>query len=516
MWKNIQSSLRLSLLIVVLTAARTTSALEPEFFVHSVTLTDDLGTACGAMTDCYNCSNTYSCHWCSFDNQCHAKGSVHGCSWGASCDPPKPKENSTCASHMTCSECALSSHLCHWCEHDNACHAVGSRYGCTTGVDCYSNDRCRRTEPEPFHRWVIVDVPRVVVISTFVIGILLVLCLSCCHYCFTNVKGAYDDLATISMAASRPPSVIGGTFMASSEHFYTTLETHPEEDDEGIMQGQDHTSSDSASRPVDEESPCSTMPDAQSPAPKQQEQEQEEQQHQRPLELESDPSALLDIPNDGPTTPLIPRSTRSFNGIPGMEEPPHMKRLHRMCSCIYYLSVLLVCFLVFVTLSFYPKPPVYNVCNDAVAWKKIMENIVALKLDASFEILISVSNPNHLTVVLDNAVGSFSFDGQPIGTYMIPSETATAMAITDMMLIAKVTPDKYQALRLAEAYYRGNLVLQADFHAKLRVPKLFDYTYNLKMNDIDVYVNELGPRDMCHCPSWEDTRNPTPKLAFLN
>ncbi len=507
-------SLRVALLFA-LTASRTSLALETEFLVQSVTLAQDLGTSCAGIADCYNCSNTYSCHWCSNDDQCHARGSVHGCSWGASCDPPKPKENSTCASRMTCSECALSSHLCHWCENDNACHAVGSRYGCTTGVDCYSNDRCRRSEPEPFNRLVIMDIPRVAVISSLSIGLLLILCLSCCHYCFTNVKGAYDDLATISMAASRPPSIIGGTFMAPSEPLYTTLETHPEGEDEDDEEntGRDDTMPplDPPARAADERSTNPRTSDQESPAS-----EQQADEYQRPFELESDPSALLDIPNDSPTTPLIPRSARSFNGIPGMDEPPHMKTLHRMCSCLYCLSVLLVCSLVFVALFFYPKPPVYNVCNDAVAWKKIIENMVALKLDASFEILISVSNPNHLTVSLDKATGSFSFDGRPVGTYMIPSETAGAMAITDMMLIAHVSPDKYQAVQLAEAYYRGNLVLQADFHAKLRVPALFDYTYNLEMKDIDVYVNELGPRELCHCPSWTETKKYTPNLPFLN
>ena len=503
MWrKNLNGCTIIRVLVILaLTTFRFSVALEPDFVWNDATFTTELGAACAEISDCFNCSNTYSCHWCSFDDMCHAKGSIHGCSWGASCEPPKPKENSTCASQMTCSDCVLSSHLCHWCAHDNACHAVGSRYGCTTGVDCYSNDRCRRSEPEPLHEETILDVPKVVLISTLSVGFVLLLCLTCCQYCLMNVKGAYNDLATISMAASRPPSIIGGSVWAPSEPFYTALETCPEEDDEGIGET-DH------SLPVD---PPARVADAENPPSGRQCEDD-----QATPELESDPSTLLDVADDSPETPLLPPSARSFNDIPGMEEPRHMKTLYRIFSCLYCLSVLLVCSLMFLVLSFYPKPPVYNVCNDAVAWKKIMESFVALKLDASFEILISVSNPNHLTVVLDNASGSFSFDGHPIGTYMIPSEVAGGMAITDMMLIANVSPDKYQAVQLAEAYYRGKLVLKADFHAKLRVPALFDYTYNLEMSDIDVYVNELGPRDLCHCPSWDKADKPTTTLPFLN
>lgn len=47
--------------------------------------------------------------------------------------PPVPLPNNTCFSHKTCSECALYSHLCHFCEFDQQCHAIGSWYGCADG-----------------------------------------------------------------------------------------------------------------------------------------------------------------------------------------------------------------------------------------------------------------------------------------------------------------------------------------------------------------------------------------------
>lgn len=391
-----------------------------------------------------------------------------------------------------------------------------------TGVDCYSNDRCRRDEPEPIHRFIVFDIPRLAIVLTLVVASLLIACLSCCHYCVFNVKGAYDDLATISMAASRPPSVIGGTFAgAPSEGFYTTLETYPEEAGEGEA---DIQATEEAS-PSDEESPAAangntavTATESEPLSSIAEGVDSSTVQVPERQELESNPDDLLNMAGHSHlTTPLLPASARSFNGIQGMEEPPHMKALYRVCSCLYYLSILLIISLVAGLFTFFPKPPVYNVCNDALAWKRIMESIVALKLDASFEILVSVSNPNHVTVILEKATGSFSFDGEPIGIYEIPPETIDGMAITDVMLIAHVQPDRYQALRLAEAYFRGNLLLNADFNAKLRAPAMFDITYDVHMKDIDVYVNELGPRDLCHCPSWDDAKNHTDtSLAFFN
>jgi len=377
-----------------------------------------------------------------------------------------------------------------------------------TGVDCYSNDRCRREEPERLHQFVIFDVPKVAIILTIGVGLLLISCLSCCHYCVFNVKGAYDDLATISMAASRPPSVIGGTFAGGpSQGFYSTLEAHAEEEEET-----EEVHSDTV-QPVDEEAMMVVPND---PVSSSETDENALPTATERTELESDPHDLLNTTGESNlNTPLLPTSARSYNGVPGMEEPRHMKALYRMCSCLYYLSIMVVVCLVVGIFVFFPKPPVYNVCNDAVAWKHIMENLLAFKIDASFEILISVSNPNHIDAVVDKATGSFSFEGKPLGTYEIPSKTAEGMAITDMMLVAKVTPDRYQAIQVAEAYLRGNLILQADFNGKLRVPALFNVTYDYHKKDIDVYVNVLGPRDLCHCPSWDEAKNHTNAIAFL-
>ena len=94
----------------------------------------ELDSSCFSIKDCGDCTKTYTCHWCNHDDACHAKGSVHGCSWGGTCQAPEPKG---CAAHTTCSECALSGHTCHWCAFDNACHAVGSPHGCASGVSSF-------------------------------------------------------------------------------------------------------------------------------------------------------------------------------------------------------------------------------------------------------------------------------------------------------------------------------------------------------------------------------------------
>ena len=68
---------------------------------------------------------------------------------------------------------------------------------------------------------------------------------------------------------------------------------------------------------------------------------------------------------------------------------------------------------------------------------------------------------------------------------------------------------------MAEAYYQGKLVLVAKFKAKLLVPALLDLTYNLDIKDITVYVNELGDRSLCHCPSWDDGKNQSSDMLLF-
>jgi len=450
-----QFLLWLVLLGVSLVSADSQLRLAPDASSSSSSLDNDddqplTSSSCASIQDCRNCTNTYTCHWCHFDNACHAKGSFHGCSWGASCSAPQPpKENTTCASHTTCGDCALSSHLCHWCEHDNACHAVGSRFGCAVGVDCYANHRCRREEPEKFGRFVVTEIPPSRLIVVLLFGALLLSCCTLCYTCFGNIRGAYGDLATLTLAASVAPLSIVGGHQMQVERYETQppLETHTEEDQdadptavESTDTTPDATNTEDAENPQSNAASPLEIDNADASAGSMVALEPTHRD-----ECERDPRDLLLLSEPDLQTPLLlPSSPTSYNGMPALEESRHMKALHRACSFCYALGILITLLLTGAIIFFYPKRPIYNVCNDAVAWKEIVEH--------------------------QRGKGSFAYDGNQVGTYEIPSVTVASMAVTDLMLIARVSPDRYQALQMAQAYYRGNLELEADFQAQLTVP----------------------------------------------
>ncbi|GMI09366.1 hypothetical protein TrRE_jg3886 [Triparma retinervis] len=98
-----------------------------------------------------------------------------------------------CDVYKTCESCNSSSTVhytgCHWCEFDNACHAVGDViYGCAWGVNCYSIDNCQRMEPEPADA---MSPPVGVTVLFVFVGLACCAGLTCCVFVSNRVKLAY-------------------------------------------------------------------------------------------------------------------------------------------------------------------------------------------------------------------------------------------------------------------------------------------------------------------------------------
>jgi hypothetical protein len=91
------------------------------------------------------------------------------------------------------------------------------------------------------------------------------------------------------------------------------------------------------------------------------------------------------------------------------------------------------------------------------------------------------------------------------------------MSVTDLMIIAHFSPEKWSALSISAEYYRGKLILDVDVQVSARVPALYDYTVSTELNGLVVHVNELSDRHLCACPDWSQTRNATsrPRLALF-
>jgi len=316
-------------------------------------------------------------------------------------------------------------------------------------------------------------VPSVGLIVILVFGVISLFCLCCCYHFTFNVKGAFDDLATITVAASVASiSAVGGD---TDGHFYNRLESLPEPLVE--VEGTNDFDNSNNNNKSNNKGDSFTIEQSLPRIPEQSDEEQandssqtttinannhgQQQQQRTGIEELNEDRDILYYSVDDQRIRLRnqeqengPLLHPNFNGsITGTEEPYHIKCLYRLCSIIYYLSVIVVVSVVGLCLFMYPQLPVYNVCNDEVAWTGIMKDIVAFKLDASFEILASLSNPNRIAAVIDRGKGSFSFEGENFGTFEIPPVTGDAMAITDFMIVVNVSPsNRQQVVQLAELH----------------------------------------------------------------
>lgn len=479
--------------------------------------------SCSDTDTCEACNAAHLCHWCSHDGACHAMGSFHGCLVGSSCRKKHPKNESDptgCLAHESCGECSVSSHLCHWCAHDNACHSIGSVYGCVAGVDCYDNSHCQRKTPEPFARPA--TFPKMGILPLMVISVIsgiMLCCVTTCCCIAGSFKGAYDDLIDLAEAPLLQQEALASqaspaqhsttqsrTARAFSRRSKARSSSHRQAAGEDVTAAQlkteENASVDVLVAEVTEE--VEQVVDALL-----------DMQHQQ-LEQDDDGVTSEDyvrmVDGEDSSTPLLsPPPQRTLRRRPRRS----VHRLYNACACCYMVAVTFIGLFVLSAFRYFPVKPVYNICNDSVAWKSLIDSMTAMKVTADFELLASVSNPNHFDVALDMGKGSFSHDGAFVGTYEIPPVTVAATSITDILIIASFTPEKWEALAITAEYYRGTLVLHVDAEATIRIPALADYSFSTDLKDLVVHVNEKSDRSLCACPTWSDTNKTTTLLSTV-
>lgn len=449
--------------------------------------------SCAYHESCDSCLGAFGCHWCEFDSMCHVEGSVFGCISGTgSCpsptaddssqssgDVPEEPEDKSCYGIKSCNECS-DTYSCHWCEFDNACHLKGSLYGCLYGVSCYSNDRCQRKNPEPVPA-ALFPLPQSSeeVIFTWPEFIILVV-LSCgglmgitCLFCAAGVgKDFYDDFTVLTDAAQE----------LKEEHQIIPYisATAPKPKPSGQVSAKDRFSemtsliNDERRRYIHDE---------------------EEEGYDYDLLLKNADEALA------AQEPLLQTKRGKSKGS------WRVNCLFNFCRTCYLFTAGSIVLAALAIVSFYPQYPAYNVCSNELDWKSIADGMTSLKMQASFQILISIYNPNKFDALLDMGAGSFKHDGVHVGTFEIPSESAKAMSITDYLVTVTLTPDEWQALELTSEYYKGTLTFVVDAHVTVTLPALGGYTFQTQFDDYFIHVgDELSDRHLCACSSWADDK----------
>lgn len=376
-------------------------------------------------------------------------------------------------------------------------------YGCSHGVNCYSNDRCKREKPEKIQEGIFQDegyLPLFLIVTASIGA----LCCSSMLYAGTSaLKGAYDDLArgnAENMTVNVPP--IEAFSNHNIQEQLSPIHEETNEDPDAEIDGDDNGDGDNE---VDNEvdNDCENRDEHaheennNDGAEEEQPTENEEQLTQRMLPVTAHPHPSR-----------IPTRIRNGNS--------HMKCLMRSCTIWYTFTIIGVIMFAAAAVLLFPKAPEYNVCSDELAWKSIIAGLTSLKMEASFEMLISVKNENRLDVALENFGGKFKHDGDDIGTFSLDTTIVEATSITDMLVTCTVVPDKWEALGLVSDYYKGQLELLVDVSGSVKI-KGIGFSIPVKIDDILVKVNDpsLDDRHLCHCPQWKDLYpTASPVLSF--
>jgi hypothetical protein len=333
------------------------------------------------------------------------------------------------------------------------------------------------------------------------VAFILVACATCgCCIC-SCLKGAYDDLADLSTTTSSDPLLTNASLPPDepdeTQPFVDSLMTTSDEPNITVLpegpstDNSNGTAGDTTTTNIPEEQqPLLTEPDIAISA---------EDGYQRMVD-----GGMVPTPsrNHGQQRHALRASHR-----PKRRRFAAMHKLYVGCMGCYVCTLLFVGLSTFFAVYFFPQKPIYNICNDSVAWKSLIDSMTSMKATAEFEILASIYNPNHLDVALDMGKGSFTHDGAFVGTYEIPPTYIAANAISDILIVASFTPEKWQALSITAEYYRGTLVMHVDATATIRIPALFDYTFSTSLKDIVVHVNDMSDRHLCACPTWSDASN---------
>lgn len=205
-----------------------------------------------------------------------------------------------------------------------------------------------------------------------------------------------------------------------------------------------------------------------------------------------------------PEQASVARSRVSVSSNRATPRGSSIKRMYCACQMCYLTTIFTTIILFIVGMSYAPRKPQYNVCTNQLAWKSIVEGMASLKMSASFDLLISVYNPNRLEVDLSNGAGQFHHDGEYVGSFDIPEGKISSKAISDIVVKVTFTPDKWSALSLTSEYYAGHLKFIVGGHAHVTIPGV-GYEFDAKFDDILVNANDPSLMDthLCACPGWK-------------
>jgi hypothetical protein len=154
-------------------------------------------------------------------------------------------------------------------------------------------------------------------------------------------------------------------------------------------------------------------------------------------------------------------------------------------------------------LIFSPHAPVVNVCNTEFDWGSIVNSMKKAQVEADFQILSSIYNPNYLNLVVEGGVAVLRHKHIEVGQMVFEPFTAAGGYTTDVLLIVEIDAEVWKDLMLGYEYELNTLsfFMDATVTASIswRQHKTFPFTFSIKNYFIKVADVTGTDRSLCNC-----------------
>lgn len=179
-----------------------------------------------------------------------------------------------------------------------------------------------------------------------------------------------------------------------------------------------------------------------------------------------------------------------------------------VCGLILFMTAVCAA----IVLAFAPRTPLVNVCNTQFDWGSIVHSMKKLAVEADFQILVSIENPNYLDVNIHGGVAVFRHKHVEVGQMVLDPFTAVAGHISDILFTVAFDGKTWDELGLGVEYATGELafLLDATVTASVgyRGHSTFPFTFSISNYYIKVANATAYDRSLCHCADMSQASNP--------
>ncbi len=178
------------------------------------------------------------------------------------------------------------------------------------------------------------------------------------------------------------------------------------------------------------------------------------------------------------------------------------KRLPTIMGVCCAVTSLVATIIAILLLAFYPHYPSYNICSSGLDWRSILRGLEHLSLEAEYDIVLSVYNPNRFDFAVNDIDISLSYKGEKVATvqdndlHLFP-----ASSISDSVLNLKFLPSISQALSMQHDLGEGSLRFTANGNVGGYFSPLgWNYGFFRSVDDHIIAVGGDDDRSLCNCP----------------